>query len=123
MKNETIVSNSFSKSAEKTIDISVGNITAASGAQLSSDVANLINSSDTKITAYLPETEAKYNINTGDLIKNLSDYYDLDFLIEVPINASQTYKVRLHFDAELKQVDGKDISYVYWPTSRMIKGE
>ncbi len=108
------------KTTEQEVSISVSDITGSATGTLSDAVKNTINSSDMKITFYLPE--ATLVSNAGVVDKNVSDYYDLEFLIEVPMGGSKIYKCRLHFDAVLTDADGK-ATYVYWPKSTMKKGE
>ena len=100
------------------INIQVSNIVAASGDKLSDSVADTINSSDTKISCYMPEVEL---ISPGGSINyDVADYYDMEYLIEVPISAGKVYKCRLHMDAAIKS-NGSAL-YVYWPTYSLLKG-
>ena len=100
------------------INIQVSNIVAASGDKLSDSVADTINSSDTKISCYMPEVEL---ISPGGSINyDVADYYDMEYLIEVPISAGKVYKCRLHMDAAIKS-NGRAL-YVYWPTYNLLKG-
>ena len=85
---------------------------------LSDSVADTINSSDTKISCYMPEVEL---ISTGGSVNfDVADYYDMEYLIEVPISAGKVYKCRLHMDAAIK--NNGSATYVYWPTYNLLKG-
>ena len=117
---KSIAMGNANKTAGTEVSISVGNVTGTSDAKLSDDVVGDINSSDMKITCYMPE--ATLVSNAGVVDKNVSDYYDIEFLIEVPMGSSKVYKCRLHFDAVLTDADGK-ATYVYWPKSTLKKGE
>ena len=98
------------------INIQVSNIVAASGNKLSDSVADTINSSE--ISCYMPEANL---ISTGGEINyDVADYYDMEYLIEVPISAGKVYKCRLHMDAAIKS-NGRAL-YVYWPTYNLLKG-
>ena len=104
--------------ASTDINIQVSNIVAASGNKLSDSVADTINSGDTKISCYMPEANL---ISTGGEINyDVADYYDMEYLIEVPISAGKVYKCRLHMDAAIKS-NGSAL-YVYWPTYNLLKG-
>ncbi len=117
----SVSGNTLAKTSEQEITMSVSNIVGTSSGELSSDVVSLMNDTDTKITAYIPE----YTDETVTLIDNTNpsaDMYDIEYLIEVPINDTSTYKMRLHFDAALSIVSGK-ATYIYWPSVTLIKGE
>ena len=81
-------------------------------------VADTMNGSETKISCYMPKTEL---ISSGVGINyDVADYYDMEYLIEVPISAGKVYKCRLHMDAAIK--NNGSATYVYWPTYSLIKG-
>ncbi len=110
------------KTPDVPIKISLSNVRAGADGKISDSIKNQINDTNSryKVTAYMPAT----NIisNAGVINPNMGDYYDVDFLIEVPINDTKIYKYRLHFDAEINDAEGK-ATYVYWPKSTLIKGE
>ena len=83
--------------------------------KLSDEVVARINDTDTKITCYIPK--AAY-----DGTKISSDYYDLDFLIEVPTYGDRTYTCILHFDAKATGMSEDDVC-VFWTSARMLKGD
>ena len=109
---------SVNATASTDINIQVSNIVAASGNKLSDSVADTINSGDTKISCYMPE--AKLISTGGEINYDVADYYDMEYLIEVPISAGKVYKCRLHMDAAIKS-NGSAL-YVYWPTYNLLKG-
>lgn len=102
--------------ASTDIKIQVSNIVDASGNKLSDSVAGTINSVDTK--CYMPE--ANLISTDGEINYDVADYYDMEYLIEVPISAGKVYKCRLHMDAAIKS-NGRAL-YVYWPTYNLLKG-
>ena len=109
---------SVNATAATSIDIEVSNIVAASGDQLSDSVADMINSDQTKVSCYMPEAEL---LSVGTNVNyDVADYYDMDYLIEVPISAGKIYKCRLHMDAAIK--NNGSATYVYWPTYSLLKG-
>ena len=111
------------ETAREEVEISVSNVTASGTGKLSDDVVAKINDSDTKITCYMPETEVMFDaLNGTEINPKVSDYYDMDFLIEVPTYGSKKFTCRMHFEAELKSNSFGNATYVYWPKATLVKG-
>ena len=100
------------KTTEQTLQVQASNV-----GRLSDDVADKI--SHTKITCYMPKTDVVSN--GGVVTTDVSDYYDMEVLIEVPAYGSKTYSCRMRFEAVQK--GSGNATYVYWPTATLIKGK
>ena len=110
----------LSETTRKEVDVSVSDVTANATGKLSDEVVAKINDPGTKVFCYMPETEVIFN--GTDVNPKVSDYYDMDYLIEVPTYGSKKFTCRVHFEAELKGNAVGNATYVYWPTSTLIKG-
>ncbi len=108
------------ETTRKEVEISVSDVKENGAGKLSDEVVAKINDPNTKVYCYMPETEVIFN---GTAVNpKVSDYYDMYFLIEVPTYGTKKYTCRLHFEAELTGNAVGNATYVYWPTSTLIKG-
>ena len=116
-QSQALPDDTFLKTTEQTLQVQASNVISASGGRLSDDVADKI--SHTKITCYMPKTDVVSN--GGVVTTDVSDYYDMEVLIEVPAYGSKTYSCRMRFEAVQK--GSGNATYVYWPTATLIKGK